>query len=115
MKYWNQCCKRFIFFRWADQCKPTPHDKNRRTDEFSYVGQNYAWRSYSNPERQKNLLGGMVEMWYNEVTKNCNKLNNSNKTFSYSGGYRSSKKYFFNIANNFLGKGCIPGRGQTFC
>ena len=57
-------------YRWADQCKPTPHDKNKRTDNFSFVGQNYAWRSYSNPEREKNLLGGMVEMWYNEVTKN---------------------------------------------
>lgn len=53
--------------RWADQCKPTPHDKNRRTDEFSYVGQNYAWKSSSNPKRQKYLLKGMVKMWYNEV------------------------------------------------
>ena len=53
--------------RWADQCLPYPHDKNRRTDEFSYVGQNYAWRSFAKLEEEEHVLGRMVELWYDEV------------------------------------------------
>ena len=56
-----------LFLRWADQCPRRPHDVNRRTDKFAFVGQNYAWRSSSKDEQEHDILPMMVEAWYNEV------------------------------------------------
>jgi len=67
--------------RWVDQCT-NGHDKNRRTETYSHVGQNWAWRGSSNMEDQADLASKMVGWWYDEVkdmTQNARKSYSSNK------------------------------------
>jgi len=52
--------------RWINQCAGA-HDKNRRTDEFSWVGQNWAMSSNGNKDQQQSLATSFVQMWYDEV------------------------------------------------
>ena len=54
------------FLRWVDQCT-NGHDKNRRTEEFSHVGQNWAWQGSWKIDDQAELASIMVERWYDEV------------------------------------------------
>ena len=55
-----------VLYSWADQCGG-PHDHNRRTDEFPYVGQNYAWTSKHKTIQESVAVSHMVDMWYAEV------------------------------------------------
>jgi len=52
--------------RWINQCAGA-HDKNRRTDAFSWVGQNWAMSSDPNASKQQQLAVSFVGMWYDEV------------------------------------------------
>jgi len=52
--------------RWVDQCT-NGHDKNRRTGDFTYVGQNWAWTMSWKQEDQTEVAKKMVQMWYDEV------------------------------------------------
>ena len=56
----------FVLYSWADQCGG-PHDHNRRTDKFPYVGQNYAWQSKHKTVQESVAVSHMVDMWYAEV------------------------------------------------
>ena len=85
--YYYYCCLRLIniltnFYRWADQCKNYPHDKNRQTDDFNYVGQNFAWITAANFHSEEIVLGPLIKVWYDEVIKNdsigINHINNFN-------------------------------------
>ena len=62
------------------------HDKNRQTDDFGYVGQNFAWISSAHSILEKKVLGPMVEMWYNEVIKKDSVQTNhiNNLSFLYN-------------------------------
>jgi len=53
--------------RWVDQCPRRPHDVNRRTDEYQFVGQNYAWRSKTTDTQEPEILTMLIDNWYNEV------------------------------------------------
>jgi len=67
--------------RWVDQCT-NGHDKNRRTEEFSHVGQNWAWQGSWKIDDQAELAPIMVERWYDEVkdmTTKALKAYSSNK------------------------------------
>ena len=57
-------------FRWVDQCPRRPHDVNRRTDEYQFVGQNYAWRSKTTDTQEPEILTMLIDNWYNEVRMN---------------------------------------------
>jgi len=54
--------------RWINQCAGA-HDKERRTDAFSWVGQNWAMKGEwkGRPKAQQQVTASMVEMWYDEV------------------------------------------------
>merc|ERR1719284_2267483 len=52
--------------RWINQCAGA-HDKNRRTNDFSWVGQNWAMSSNGNKDQQQSLATSFVQMWYDEV------------------------------------------------
>ena len=54
--------------RWVNQCI-AGHDKNRRTDDFEYVGQNWAWAAVvgGNHDDSSAVASGMVQKWYDEV------------------------------------------------
>merc|ERR1712038_387676 len=52
--------------RWVDQCT-NGHDKNRRTETYGHVGQNWAWTSNWKSEDQTDLAKKMIGMWYGEV------------------------------------------------
>merc|ERR1712136_130923 len=54
--------------RWVNQCI-AGHDKNRRTDDFEYVGQNWAWAAVvgGNHDDSGAVASGMVQKWYDEV------------------------------------------------
>ena len=54
--------------RWADQCPRRPHDNNRRTDKYPFVGQNYAWRNTAKTEQEPEILTMLIDNWYNEVS-----------------------------------------------
>ena len=59
----------FLFSRWINQCAGA-HDDNRRTDAFSWVGQNWAMSSNGNKDQQQSLAVSFVQMWYDEVCMN---------------------------------------------
>jgi len=54
--------------RWVNQCI-AGHDKNRRTDDFENVGQNWAWAAVvgGNHDDSNAVASGMVQKWYDEV------------------------------------------------
>jgi len=55
--------------RWIDQCAGA-HDKERRTDAFAWVGQNWAKRSLWKKaafKTQEEVAVSMVERWFDEV------------------------------------------------
>ena len=56
--------------RWVNQCI-AGHDKNRRTDDFENVGQNWAWAAVvgGNHDDSNAVASGMVQKWYDEVNK----------------------------------------------
>jgi len=62
--------------RWVDQCT-NGHDKNRRTETYSHVGQNWAWRGSWKLEDQAELATKMVGWWYDEVKDITQKAVNS--------------------------------------
>ena len=54
-----------FIFRWADQCS-RGHDKNRRSKEFRWVGQNAA-SLYGHDGDDSKLTDMMITNWYDEV------------------------------------------------
>ena len=56
--------------RWVNQCI-AGHDKNRQTDNFENVGQNWAWAAVvgGNHDDSNAVASGMVQKWYDEVNK----------------------------------------------
>uniref|UniRef100_T1IJJ5 Cysteine-rich venom protein n=1 Tax=Strigamia maritima TaxID=126957 RepID=T1IJJ5_STRMM len=69
--------------RWADQCIFN-HDKNRRTQKYSYVGQN-AYIAWSTDSDSTINMSDAIDSWYDEVTKPGFSSNNINP-FKFSSG-----------------------------
>ena len=63
------------FCSWANQCLGSAkiwHDKNRRTNKFSSVGQNYASKYHTSRLGSK-FLSSMIMDFYDEVHRQTTK------------------------------------------